>query len=129
MSDIRDWGKFIRGRWDWESFGYEKGFPRKCAFSDVDAVVEFDGRTLFIETKAYDGEGELPEVPGGQHRLLEHLAEQPDTTVLLLYGCGCCNAPYAVKDKGTGVFYDWRGMATTARRRELKLLIDKAMGV
>lgn len=129
MSDIRDWGAFIRGRWEWTKQGYERGFPRGCQFSDVDAVIEFDGRTLFIETKAYDGEGDLPFVPRGQDRLLRHLAEQPDTTVLLLYGCGCCNAPYAVRNMGPDQFHDWRGLPTSERRKELKLLIDKAMGV
>jgi hypothetical protein len=59
MSDIQDWGAFMRGRWHWTRFGYEYGFPRGCQFSDIDAVVEFNGRMLFIEAKSYDGIGSL----------------------------------------------------------------------
>lgn len=50
-------------------------------------------------------------------------------TVLLLFGCACCNDPHAVKNMGTGELHDWRAHTKPERRRELKLLIDKSMGV
>lgn len=130
MSDIRNWGQFIRGRWDWTKFGYEKGFPRNCQFTDIDASVEFNGRGLFVECKAYDGEGYLPGIDVGQSRYLDWLvSEHPASTVFILFGCGACNDPYAVRNVTTGEFHDWRGMEKTVRRKALKAFIDQAMGL
>ena len=46
MADIRDWGAFIRSRWDWHRLGYEDGWPRGIAFSDTDGWVSVDGAPL-----------------------------------------------------------------------------------
>jgi hypothetical protein len=131
MGDVRNWGKFIRGRWDWTAFGYERGFPRNCQFSDLDAVVEFDGRRLLIECKAYDGQGVIPSPDGGQLRLLRSEAG-PGRTVLVVYGCGVCNEPYALHEiyrAGPPRFEDWRSLSTPERRRRLKAEINRAMGL
>ncbi len=70
MADVRDWGKFVRGRWDWSRGGYERGFPRGCQFTDVDAAIEFDNRGLVIEPKHYDGVGPLPDPYSATGQLL-----------------------------------------------------------
>lgn len=138
MSDVRDWGKLIRGRWDWTRFGYEKGFPRGCQFTDLDAAMEFDGHGLVIETKQYDGVGSLPGdgyPPGmgsGQLRFLRNEASL-GKIVIVLYGCGVCDDPYVIyvlaPDRSGDRFEDWRGHDKAARRKFLKAEMDSAMGV
>ena len=138
MADIRDWGKFIRGRWDWTRGGYEDGFPRGCQITDLDAAVEFDGSRLVVETKQYDGVGDLPGngyPPGmgvGQLRFLRDEASL-GKTVLVLYGCGACNDPYVVfalaAERSDDRFEDWRGLDKEQRRKSLKQEIDRAMGL
>lgn len=132
MADIRDFGAFIRGRWDWTKYGYERGFPRGCQFTDLDAAVEFDGRRLLIETKSYDGSGIIPKPDGGQLRFLRDEAGL-GKTVLILYGCGVCNDPYAIhqiyRRAGDDRFEDWRGFEKEERRKLLKQEIDRAMGL
>jgi hypothetical protein len=131
MGDVRDWGAFIRGRWDWTRHGYEKGFPRSCQFSDLDAVVEFDGKRLLIEAKSYDGQGIIPKPEGGQLYLLRSEAGL-GRTVLIVYGCGVCNDPYAIHQiypRHPDRFEDWRGFEKQERRKLLKEEIDKAMGL
>lgn len=132
MSDIRDWGAFIRGRWNWTSYGYEAGFPRGSQFGDVDAVVEFDGRTLYVETKAFDGLGDWPQVPLGQYFLLERLARQANTAVFVLFGCGVCNDPKGLLEiyaDSPNHQHDWRALPLPERRAHLKHRIDSALGL
>lgn len=128
MSDIRDWGAFIRGRWDWSRYGYEKNFPRGCQFTDVDAAVEFGGKHLLIETKHYEGTGKCKLPAKGQLIFLKREAEF-GKTVLVLYGCGACNDPYVVYDVGRDKWHDWTGYPKVHRRELLKEKIDAAMGV
>lgn len=133
MADVKDWGAFIRGRWNWTRFGYEKDFPRGCQFTDLDAAVEFDGHRLLIEAKLWDGTGIVPK-PGpddGQLRLLRDEAGL-GKTVLILYGCGVCNDPYAIHQiyrRPPDRFEDWRGLDKEERRKLLKQEIDRAMGL
>lgn len=132
MGDIRDWGAFLRGRWNWTKYGYERGFPRNCQFTDLDAAVEFDGRRLVIETKHYDGTGMLGKPEGGQLRFLRDEAAL-GKTVLVLYGCGACDDPYAIHQIGARPsedrFEDWRGRDKEERRKLLKDEINRAMGL
>lgn len=133
MADIRDWGKFIRGRWDWTASGFEKNFPRGCQFTDVDAAVEFDGRMLLIETKHHDGVGSCEYPDTGQ--LLALRAEvKLGKTVFILYGCGPCSSPQALrilgKKRPDDRFIDWRGIPSIEERRKLlKYQIDLAQGL
>lgn len=129
MSDIRDWGKFIRGRWEWSRFDYERGFPRGCQFTDVDAAVEFDGRSLEIEAVHWDGTGCVPRKNGGQRYRLQREAQIPGRTVLIVYGCGCCNNPLFVENVGTHEELDLRGKDLGGRRQAFKDAIDVAMGL
>lgn len=132
MADVRDWGHFIRSRWDWERFGYEKGFPRGCGFTDQDASLEFDGFSLCIEPKHFDGAGYLPDMDVGQRLFLRDEAKR-GKTVFVLYGCATCNDPYAIRyigvDRDADVFVDWRGKPREERRALLKEAIDTAMGL
>lgn len=133
MADIRDWGKFIRSRWDWARFGYQDGFPRGCQFTDLDAAVEFDGRKLYVECKQWDGTGIIPSLPpgNGQLRFLRAHAGL-GRTVLIVYGCGVCDNPWAVHQvyrQPPDRFEDWRGMDLGERRKRFKGEIDHAMGL
>lgn len=136
MADIRDWAAFIRGRWNWSAYGYEDGFPRGCQFTDLDAGTEFDGRSLDIETKAWDGLGIVPSIYGdndkGQRLFLRNEAKL-GKTVFVVYGCGCCNNPYAMHRLGVtrseDRFLDWREYDLEQRRKNLKHEIDQAMGL
>jgi len=129
MADVRNWASFIRGRWDWTRFGYEAGFPRGCQFTDVDAVVEFDGRALMIEGKQWDGEGDRPDKPSTGQMLYLKYEVEAGKTVLVLFGCGCCNNPWAVYDVGRDEWFDWRGLELADRRTRLKHHIDRAMEI
>ena len=130
MADVRDWGAFIRGRWDWTRYGYEVGFPRGCQFTDIDATVEFDGRRLVIEPKHNDGTDSCEYPPMGQLLLLRDEVVL-GKTVIILYGCGSCNSPQAIRILGRSrdedVWKDWRGMELEHRRQLLKEEIDRAM--
>lgn len=135
--DVRNWGSFIRGRWDWQRFGYEDGFLRGSGFSDLDAVVEFDGRRLLIEAKSYDPAAPhpaniIPKPEGGQLRLLRDEAGL-GKVVFVVYGCGVCNDPYAMHQiyrvHGDDRFEDWRGLDKEERRKKLKYEIDRALGL
>lgn len=135
MSDIRDWGAFLRGRWNWTRGGYEVGFPNGCQFTDVDATIEFTSRVdathhrLVIEPKHWDGEGERPPLPPtGQLRYLQDEASL-GKIVLVLYGCGACNNPWAIYDIGRKEWFDWRGRPLAERRQALKKHIARAMGL
>lgn len=140
MGDVRDWGKFIRGRWDWGRFGYEDGFPDGCQFSDIDAATEFHrdtcGGRLVIEAKAWDGEDLIPSIydqkDTGQRLLLRDDARL-GKTVFVVYGCGVCNDPYALHVLGASRpedrFEDWRGLTRQERRKLLKAEIDRALGL
>lgn len=132
MGDVRDWGAFIRGRWDWSKHGYEKGFPRGCEFSDLDATVEFDGQRLIIEAKRHDGTGACDYPAAGQLALLRDEVRL-GKVVMILYGCGACNNPQAVRILGTSRpedrWEDWRPFPIEERRRRLKYEIDFALGL
>jgi len=133
VADIRDWGAFLRGRWDWSRGGFEKGFPRGCQFTDVDASIEFDGQMLLVETKHHDGIGPCQYPDTGQ--LISLRAEvKLGKTVFVLYGCGPCNSPQALRILGArkedDQFFDWRMIPSIEeRRRLLKQRIDLAMGL
>ena len=133
MADIRDYQKFIQGRWKWTGFGYEQGFPRGCQFSDIDAITEFDGRTLVIEAKEYGGPPALlPSLPTGQVRLLRHLARH--ATVYVIFGIAQLDEPWALKQlyptPGRDRFENWRDIESREKRHQLfKDEIDWALGV
>ena len=134
MADIRDWGAFIRSRWDWTRFGYEHGFPRGARFSDNDAWLSLDGGAtrVKIECKLYDGAGIIPKPDGGQLRTLREDAAIAGCTVLVLYGCGICDNPFAlhqVMPRPPDRFEDWRGLDLAERRKRLKTEIDRAAGL
>lgn len=131
--DINDWGAFIRGRWNWSKDGYEKGFPRGCQFTDVDAGVEFDGHSLIIEAKHWDGVGDRPEIGQAQTSYLRDEVRRCKVA-LVVFGCGPCNDPWAVRQIGATKdddrWYDWRDVPGKAdRRKQFKRLIDRATGL
>ena len=132
MADIHDWAAFIRGRWNWQRYGYEHGFPRGCQFTDIDAAVEFDGKRLVIEPKHHDGIGPCDYPPQGQLIFLRDEV-QLGKVVIVLYGCGVCDSPQAVRilgaTKAEDQWKDWRGLPLDERRRRLKEEIDIALGL
>lgn len=132
MADIKDYGAFIRGRWDWDRYGYQRGFPRGCGFTDIDAAVEFDGHRLVIEPKHHDGIGPCDYPPSGQTMFLRDEVKL-GKVVIVLYGCGACNSPQAVRVLGRAKpedrWEDWRGRDIEERRGLLKREIDRALGL
>jgi hypothetical protein len=133
MADVRDWGAFLRGRWDWTRGGFEEGFPRNCQFTDVDASVEFDGRMLLVESKHHDGLGPCDYPDTGQLMALRKEVEL-GKTVFVLYGCGPCLSPQALRILGLrradDQWFDWRDIPSIAERRKaLKYQINIAQGL
>ena len=55
-------------------------FPGRIAMTDVDGLVEINGRFLFIEWKRRG------EVPAGQRIMFERLTKHPEFTVLVILG-------------------------------------------
>ncbi len=134
MADIRDWGKFLRGRWDWTRGGYEKGFPRGCQFTDVDAATEFDGRFLLIETKHHDGTGIGMEYPDTGQLMALRAEVRLGKTVFVLYGCGPCNSPQGLRilglEKSSDRWIDWRDIPSIEERRQrFKQQVDTALAL
>lgn len=135
MADIRDWGAFIRGRWDWTRNGYERGFPRNCQFTDIDASIEFDGKHLIIETKHHDGTGDFPPPypPTGQLIALRSEVSRFGKSVLILYGCASCNTPECLcvlgATRNQDKWHDFRMYSAEDRRKALKYQIDLALGL
>lgn len=132
MGDIRDWGAFLRGRWNWTSCGYELGFPRGCQFTDLDAAIEFDGHALNIETKHHDGtDAPLTSPRTGQMLFLRNEVRF-GKTVIIVWGCGPCDSPQAaciLAPDAVDRLEDWRGRPLEERRKLLKYEIDKALGL
>lgn len=129
MADIRDWDLYRRGRWNWQALGYENAFPRGIGFSDIDAVVEINGRFLFIEAKHYDGSGFLPNIPRGQELLLRRLSKLPGVAVFVVYGDAAENLVHAVRrfrHTPEGMFavdfFDWRADPCAGRSDLFRLL-------
>lgn len=134
MADIRDWGAFIRSRWDWHRLGYEDGWPRGIAFSDTDGWVSVDGgrRRLKLECKLYDGTGIIPKPDGGQLRTFREDATIPGITVLVMYGCPTCDHPFALHQiaaRPPDRFEDWRGLDKADAHKRLKAEFDRAVGL
>lgn len=114
---------------------YEKGFPRGCQFTDLDGAIEFDGRRLVIEPKHHDGIGPCDYPDAGQLGFLRDEVSL-GKTVIVLYGCGPCNSPFAVRilgqDRTADRWEDWRDWQVyplAERRRLLKVEIDRALGL
>lgn len=132
MADIQNWASVIRGRWDWQKYGYESAFPRGCQFTDLDAAVEFDGHRLVIETKHHDGIGSCDYPPQGQLIFLRDEVKL-GKVVIVLYGCGVCDSPQAARVLGETKlqdrWLDWRGLPIEERRRLLKQEINTALGL
>jgi hypothetical protein len=132
VADIRNWAEFIRGRWHWKRYGYERGFPRGSGFTDIDAATEFDGRSLVIEPKHHDGIGVYAYPSPGQLGFLRDEVRRGKTAIVL-YGCGACNNPHAVCVLGNSRSEDrwerWSGKDLRERRHLLKAEIDVAMGL
>ena len=55
-------------------------FPGRIAMTDVDGLVEINGRFLFIEWKRRG------DVPAGQKIMFERLTKHPEFTVLVILG-------------------------------------------
>lgn len=130
MSDLHNLEQFIRGRWRWDAFGYQIGFKGKCAFSDIDAMVEFNGRRLLIESKFWNGQDESKlTLQKGQELALQREAGDKGRTVLVVYGDAERNLPLYVLNLNSGSVHDLRELQPWERRWEFKRHIDAAMGV
>ena len=116
MADIRDWGRFIRGRWEWTRFGYETGFKRGCQFTDRDAAIEFDVHRLVIETKQNDGFGAFNYPDTGQLLFLRDEAAL-GKTVIVLYGLRGLRRPVVVPLTSGGTRAKIAGLTGAAWRR------------
>lgn len=131
MSDIRNPARFLAGRWAWTAGGYERNLG-PCGFGDIDAMLERDGRVLFIECKDGDVWNGWTYPPTGQARALRALAGLDDgahTTVWILYGIAAVNDPQLLVEldafKPLDRVRDWRHLGIEGRRVELERLITR----
>lgn len=91
--DIKDWAS-VKANW-WEWGWLSDVFPRGISPTDIDALVEINGKFLFIETKA---PGKTVET--GQRLALERLRDV--TGAWLLYIWGPRNDPKHFRLEGPG---------------------------
>lgn len=76
---LRDRNKYRDAAWDWSILG--GCFGGRIRPSDIDGIVERNGRFLVLEAKPRGYT-----FNGGQAILFKRLAQQPNFTVLVLYG-------------------------------------------
>jgi hypothetical protein len=133
MADINNPERFLDGRWAWVKFGYDKGFPRRCTFSDLDAITEFDGYCLGIEAKHHsETDIGFPYPDAGQMGVLRDLVRRK-IVIFVLYGDAQTNDPHGIRIIGENrpgdKFDNWLPMPLGERRRRLKQAIDEAVGL
>lgn len=76
---IRNWEAYKANLWDWNFL--EEKLPGSCAVSDIDGIIERNGRFLVIETK-----GPEVAVPMGQSIMFSAIARLPEFTVWVVWG-------------------------------------------
>ena len=89
-------------------------FPGRIAMTDVDGLVEINGRFLFIEWKRRG------DVPAGQRIMFERMTRHPEFTVLVIIG-----DPATMAVKRYDVFQEgrrrgWRDCDLSLLRRYVK---------
>lgn len=86
---IHDRDRYMAGIWDWAildgCFGSTRIKP-----TDIDGLVERNGRFLFLETKSIGAQ-----LPIGQERTFKALVKAANATVIVVWGCQ--NQPTACK--------------------------------
>lgn len=80
MGQIRNQAQYDRGIWDWSFLQGCFGANSRITPTDIDGCIERHGKFLYIETKRPG-----IEVPAGQMIVLQQLARQGDT-VLIVHG-------------------------------------------
>ena len=95
-------------------------FPGRIAMTDVDGLVEINGRFLFIEWKRRD------DVPTGQQIMFERMTRHPEFTVLVIVG-----DPATMAVKRYDVFRDgarkgWRDCDLSELKRHVGGWADRA---
>jgi hypothetical protein len=76
---IRDPIKFMEGFWDWGFL--DNSLPGKIKVSDIDGIVEINGKFLILETKNYGAA-----IPIGQKIMYEKLWKTGLFTIVYLWG-------------------------------------------
>lgn len=96
MADLRDHKRFAEGRWRYDEFKYSPAFGGKISPGDIDAVIERNGRFLFLEHKEYD-ENNPFFLPRGQEIMLRNLACLERSTVMFISGIAETGEPMYVR--------------------------------
>lgn len=86
---IRNMDNYVAALWDWSVFDGCFGKSR-IRVSDLDGIVEKNGRFLVIEAKSHGAT-----VPLGQKRMFDAMANTGFFTVLILFGE--TNAPHSMQ--------------------------------
>ena len=95
-------------------------FPGRIAMTDVDGLVEINGRFLFIEWKRRG------EVPAGQRIMFERMTKHPEFTVLVILG-----DPRSMVVERYDVYRDgqrrgWRDCNLPELKRHIRAWADRA---
>ena len=95
-------------------------FPGRIAMTDVDGLVEINGRFLFLEWKRQG------EVPAGQRIMFERLTRRPEFTVLVILG-----DPASMAAKRYDVFQcgrrrGWRDCDLAELKRHVRAWAERA---
>ena len=95
-------------------------FPGRIAMTDVDGLVEINGRFLFIEWKRGG------DVPAGQRIMFERLTRHPEFTILVILG-----DPRTMEVERYDVFRDgrrkgWRECGLSELKRHVRTWAERA---
>lgn len=96
MADLRDHKRFAEGRWRYDEFKYSPAFGGKISPGDIDAVIERNGRFLFLEHKEYDEDNPFF-LPRGQEIMLRNLASLERSTVIFIAGIAETGEPMYIR--------------------------------
>lgn len=89
---IRDMEAHLRNTWQFDKWGFTRGWGDKATLSDIDGFYGFMGERndqfILVEMKHWDGQGDVPKIPmkSGQAIMLWRLSLQPSFSVMLGYG-------------------------------------------
>jgi hypothetical protein len=136
MADIRSVEAFMRGRWAWERFGYEKQLPGRIGIGDIDGFVEYRKHHLFIEGKhATNSIKNRFSLPTGQRLAYESLvASYGGNRLLVVVGDATENNPLGAQvwQMSGGAItkreFDWTQCSIEERRKQLDKRIAAFVG-
>ena len=125
MADIRNRSMTLADcRFDWTFHGYDKVFEKEATFSDIDSVLLWKDRFLFIEMKSAKREDPAPFLYAGQAKVYDALARNYKSSCWLVSGDMQKSIPFFVVNLNNGFAHDLREFTEMDARKYLRSMIE-----